>query len=46
MTPDPDTVRLLHAPYRPPKLRKGDRAHCHLRGSQVVVTSISDGRIP
>jgi hypothetical protein len=44
--PDADTVRLLHGPYLAPRLSKGDRAHCHLRDATVVVTSISNARVP
>jgi hypothetical protein len=41
----PQKYRLLFAPYRPPALRRGDRANCLLRDCQVVITSWSDGRI-
>ena len=34
---DRDRVRLLHGPYAPPPLRKGDRAHCLLRDCTVVI---------
>jgi hypothetical protein len=40
-----DRVRLLHGPYRPPRLRKGDRAMCLLRDCAVVVTGGTDARI-
>jgi hypothetical protein len=31
-------VRLLHGPYRPPRLRKGDRASCLSKDCDVAVT--------
>ena len=37
--------RLLFGPYRPPDLRRGDRAFCYARDCDVVITSWSDGRI-
>jgi hypothetical protein len=40
-----DKYRLLHGPYTPQPLRKGDRATCLLRDGTVVITSWSDGRI-
>jgi hypothetical protein len=43
---DHDRVRLLHGPYAPPPLRKGDRAHCLLRDCTVVITSWTAARIP
>jgi hypothetical protein len=43
---DPDKVRFLHGPYRTPKLRRGDRAQCHYRDKDVIVTGISSARIP
>ena len=42
----PDKYRLLHGPYEPPPLRKGQRTTCLYRDALVVVTSWSDGRIP
>src|SRR5437763_7296911 len=42
----PDKYRLLHGPYEPPPLRKGDRTTCLYRDALVVVTAWSDGRIP
>jgi len=41
----PKKVRLLFGPYRAPKLRRGRRATCLLRGD-VIITGTSDGRIP
>jgi hypothetical protein len=41
-----DRVRLLFGPYRPPALRRGDRATCLLRDGDVVITGWSGGRIP
>jgi hypothetical protein len=43
---DADRCRLLHGPYRPPRLRKGGRAFCLYRDADVVVTSWTDARIP
>jgi hypothetical protein len=43
---EPDRVKVLHGPYRPPRLRKGDRAICLLRDCDVVVTGWTDARIP
>src|SRR5262249_30681320 len=43
---DPESARLLHGSYRAPPLKRGDRAHCHLRDTTAVVTSWSGGRIP
>jgi hypothetical protein len=36
---DRDRVRLLHGPYAPPPLRKGDRAVCLFRDRTVVIKS-------
>src|SRR5262249_25083399 len=43
---DPNQVRLLFGPYRPPLVRRGDRAHCLFRDGDVIVTGWSYGRIP
>src|SRR5262249_55670886 len=43
---DPDQVRLLFGPYRPPLLKRGDRAFCLVRDGDVVITSWSYSRIP
>jgi hypothetical protein len=40
-----DRVRLLHGPYRAPRLRKGDRATCLFKDCDVVVTGWTDARI-
>jgi hypothetical protein len=40
-----DRHRLLHGPYRPPPVRRGDRAVCLFRDGEVVVTGWSDARI-
>lgn len=37
---------LLHGPYRPPRLRTGDRATCLLRDGDVVITGWSEAPIP
>jgi hypothetical protein len=39
-----DRVRLLHGPYRPPRLRRGDRATCLYKDCDVVVTGRTDAR--
>jgi hypothetical protein len=41
----PDRVELLHGPYRPPGLKKGDRTTCLLRDCVVVITSWTDAPI-
>ena len=46
MRPRPEDVRLLHGPYKPPPLRRGDRATCLFRDAEVIVTGWSAGRIP
>jgi hypothetical protein len=38
-------VALLHGPYVPPTLRRGDRTICLYRDADVVITTWSDGRI-
>jgi hypothetical protein len=38
--------QLLHGPYSPPDLRRGDKATCQYRDGDVVITGWSDGRIP
>jgi hypothetical protein len=40
-----ERVRLLFGPYRPPPLKRGDRAFCLLRDWDVVVTSWTAARI-
>jgi hypothetical protein len=42
----PQHVKLLHGPYRPPALQRGDRATCLFRDGDVIITSWSDARIP
>jgi hypothetical protein len=42
----PNKFRLLHSPYEPPPVGKGDRTACLYRDALVVVTSWSSGRIP
>jgi len=42
---DTERVHLLAGPYRPPPLKRGDRAFCLLRDCDVVVTSWTDARI-
>ena len=43
---DRDRVRLLHGPYTPPRLRRGDRTTCLLRDCAVVITGWTSARIP
>jgi hypothetical protein len=38
-------ARLLHGPYEPPALRRGDRATCLYRDADVVITGWSAARI-
>jgi hypothetical protein len=38
--------KLLHGPYNPPALRRGDRTQCLYRDTEVVITSWTDARIP
>ena len=40
-----DRCRLLHAPYKPPQLKRGDRTACLFRDCDVVITSWTDARI-
>jgi hypothetical protein len=37
---------LLHGPYQPPALHRGDRTTCLYRDAEVVITSWTDARIP
>jgi hypothetical protein len=41
-----DRTKLLFGPYKPPRLRVGDRATCLLHDCTVVITSITDAPIP
>jgi hypothetical protein len=45
MPPSLDPYQLLHGLYTPQPLRRGDRASCLFRDSDVVLTGWSDGRI-
>jgi hypothetical protein len=40
-----ERVKLLHGPYTPPPLKRGDRATCLLRDCDVIITGWSAGRI-
>jgi hypothetical protein len=40
-----DRVRLLHSPYKAPRLRKGDQAACLFRDCEVIVTGWTAARI-
>jgi hypothetical protein len=42
---DADRFKLLHGPYRPPALRRGDRTVCVLRDCDVVITTWTDAPI-
>src|SRR5437899_8329918 len=42
----PDPTALIDGPYRPPRVRVGDVATCLYRDADVVITSVSDARIP
>jgi len=41
-----DKDALLHGPYTPPGLRRGDRTFCLYRDAEVVITSWTEARIP
>jgi hypothetical protein len=34
----PEKCRLLHGPYDPPPLKRGDRADCYLRGTVKIIS--------
>ncbi len=40
-----DRLRLLHGPYRPPRVKPGAALRCEVRGT-LVVAGFSDGPIP
>src|ERR1700757_4701342 len=40
-----ERFRLLHGPYKPPPLKRGDRATCLYRDCDVVITTWTDARI-
>jgi hypothetical protein len=42
----PENALLLSGPYRPPRLKVGDRATCLYRDRDVAVTGWTDARIP
>jgi hypothetical protein len=44
--PAPDPAALIGGPYRPPRVRVGWVTMCLYRDAEVVITSVSDGRIP
>jgi hypothetical protein len=46
MLPAIDPYQLLHGPYTPQPLRRGDKATCLFRDCDVVITGWSDGHIP
>jgi len=41
-----DRTKLLAGPYRPARLRKGARAFCYYRDTDIAITSWTNGRIP
>jgi hypothetical protein len=41
-----ERVKLLFGPYKTPRLKRGDRATCLLRDTDVVIIGMSNGRIP
>ena len=41
----PDKYKLLHGPYSPPRLGRGERTVCLYRDTEVIITSWSDARI-
>jgi hypothetical protein len=43
---NPQKIRLLFGPYRPPPLKRGDRTYCLYRDCAVVIRALSDGPIP
>jgi hypothetical protein len=40
-----ERVKLLHGPYKTPRLRRGDRTFCLFRDCDVIVTGWTDARI-
>jgi hypothetical protein len=42
---DRDLTRLLFGPYKAPRLRKGDRAACLYRDTDIVVTGWTDAGV-
>jgi hypothetical protein len=43
---DPDKIKLLFGPYKPPPLKVGDRAFCLFRDAEVVIYDWSLAPIP
>lgn len=43
---DTERFKLLHGPYAPPALIRGDMVDCEYRGCEVKVGGLTDGRIP
>src|SRR3954471_2641361 len=43
--PTPDRLLLLHGPYRSPRVRRGDKLFCEIRGT-VTVGGYTDAPIP
>jgi hypothetical protein len=41
-----DRMKLLHGPYKAPRLRRGDRAFCLFKDCDVVVTGWTNACIP
>jgi hypothetical protein len=42
----PENVKLLHGPYKAPRLKVGDRAHCLFKRGLVEVKYWTEARIP
>jgi hypothetical protein len=40
-----ERLKLMHGPYKAPRLRRGDRAFCLFKDCDVVVTGWTDARI-
>jgi hypothetical protein len=43
---NPEKIRLLFGPYKPPPLKRGDRTYCLYRDRAVVIRTWSDAPIP
>jgi hypothetical protein len=43
---EPENVKLLHGPYRCPRVRRGDRATCLYRDKDVIIIGLSAAPIP
>jgi hypothetical protein len=43
---NPEKIRLLFGPYKPPPLKRGERTYCLYRDCAVVIKACSDAPIP